>query len=213
LARVKATFQEAQRKLDDQEKLLKRIRREIQTQHQLVDKLDESVSRIQDRLEEATPQTGVLEEYEKKLNEAKEEKRMHSDSYQLAVTAIDDKNAEQRELKAEMDSMDSDISIIKKKVSLAETDANKLDTARQDRSFTKNRAIANLREAENQKEVKEQERDRIKQVVEEVATKAAEYFERVPVDSGETYDTLQRKFDKLQKDLQEAQRRYEPFNA
>jgi chromosome segregation ATPase len=213
LVRVKFTYQAAQRKLEEQGTLLNKTRRDLKKQRELIDKLEESVSRLQDKLEEATPQTGVLEEYEKKLHEATEEKRMHSDSYQLAVTAIDEKNAEQRDLKVEMDVLDSNISIIKKKVSQAETEANKLDTAKQDRLYAKNGAIASLRDAENLKEVKENERDKVKEDLVEVTRKAAEYFERVPVDAGETYHTLQLKFEKLQKDLQEAQRQYVILNV
>ena len=209
MVRAKAAYQAAQRKFEEQETILIKIRRDLKRQGQLIDKLEESVSRLHDKLDEATPQTGVLEEYEKKLHAATEEKRMHSDSYRLAVTAIDEKNGEQKDLKSEMDVMDSNISIIKKKVSQAEAEANKLDTAKQDRLYAKNGAIASLRDAENLREVKETERDKVKEELVEVTRKAAEYFERVPVDAGETYHTLQLKFDKLQRDLQDARRQYE----
>jgi structural maintenance of chromosomes protein 6 len=209
LARLQRVHALAKEKAEKAEATLNRIKRDKKSKKILVDRLEEDVSSLQDRLEEATPQTGVLEALEKKLNEAETSKESYSEAYQNSVTVMDELNVEQREFKAEMDTLDKDIETIKKKVTRAETEAGKLDVRRHDRLTQKNAKIADLRTQENLKETTEGEISKQKEVLTEFINNAREICERIPVPPNETLDSLERKFDRVKQDVGEARRRYE----
>jgi structural maintenance of chromosomes protein 6 len=200
--------QTAERNHETKENALNQLRRDGNNARKLTDKLDEKVSQLQDKLEEATPQSGVLERLENQLKEAKAAKELLNNSWMDSVTQLDELNALNRELKEQMDAWDSNITIIKKKVSKADRDAQNLDVRRQDLVLNKNQAVADKRSAESDKEAREKDCDEEKEKLAKHTESALKYFERIPVDKGETYDSLDAKYKRLHKDLSDAQRRY-----
>jgi chromosome segregation ATPase len=206
--KLRSIQQAAERKHDEKQTTLNQLRKEGSKARTLADTLDEKVSQLQDKLEEATPQSGVLERLETQLKEAKAAKELLNNSWMDSVTQLDELNGLNRYLKEQMDSWDDNIAAIKKKVSKADKEAQTLDVKRQDLVLNKNQAVADKRAAESDKEGLEKQCEVEKEKLRHHTESALEFFERIPVDRGETYDSLEAKYTKLMRDLQDAQRRY-----
>lgn len=207
LSEVKKTCETARQATGDKDGALNRLKRELRAQRQKIDRLEESVAKLSDELEEATPQTGVLEEFERKLAEEQARKELITNQYAALLADVSGKKRDQKERHDEMKKMDENINIIKEKVKKAQSEVSKLEIARSDQLIKKNRAAQDVRFAETAVETEEgaiqAEREKLAEVVEQ----ASSYFERVPVDRGETYDSLNRKFEKMEAELKKAQQR------
>ena len=176
------------------------LRIEMQQAENIVDELQDALD--QDAIEE-----GRLDVLKDQLMEAKEEKSTHEASYEESVIAKDKNNDSLRTAREQMASKDVIIEDAKAKIFKAEGRAAKCASQRSSALRDENAAFDSVESGRLEKEQYERERDEESQRVDEFTRKANDFCSRVPVDEGETGDSIDLKLEKLNKDLKDAERR------
>ena len=177
-----------------------RLKIEMQQAENIVDEL-------QDALDQDAVEEGRLDVLKDQLSEAKEEKSTHEASYEESVIAKDKNNESLRTSREQMASKDLTIEDAKAKDLKAESRATKCANQRSSALREKNAAFEAVESGRLEREQCERERDKESKFVAEFTRKANDFCPRVPVDEGETGDSIELKLDKLNKDLKDAEKR------
>ena len=178
-----------------------RLKMDVQQAETMVDEL-------QDALEEESVEEGRLEIFKQHLQDAIEEKGSHQSAYEECVVAKDKNNELLKGKRDEMAKLDSQIKEAGARVLKAESKLTRCATQRSSALMEMNTAIEKVQAAREESETFHAEREQIVRCIEDFTVKANEICRRVPVDYGETYDSLERKCLKLLKDLKDAEQRY-----
>ncbi len=176
------------------------LRMELQQAENMVDEL-------QDALDQDAVEEGRLDELNCQLTEANEEKGTHEASYEESVIAKDRNNELLRASREQMASKDIIIEDAKAKVLKAESRVTKCASQRSSVLREKNAAFDAVASGQLERKQYERERDEVSLCVDEFTRKANDFCPRVPVDEGETGDSIDLKLQKLNKDLKEAEKR------
>jgi len=176
-----------------------------------IQRQETTISKLKDTLEEATPQTGVLEELERQLAEHAETKKINENQYQDIVNEKDRLNAEQREKKTEMDAVQEEIDEINTRIEKAKSRLQKLQDRRQDVVRAKNEVFARLEDAQREKINRESELDHREKEVQDFTTQAELVSPRIRVDPGETATSIEAKLDRLNEEKERHVRAYVLF--
>lgn len=168
---------------------------------------DTLVDELQDALDADAIEEGRLDELKEQLAEAKEDKTTHEASYGEFVVAKDKNNDVVRTTREEMAEMDKKIEEAEAKVKKAESKATKCGNERLAALREKNTAIDAVEKEKRDREVYEKERQDQMAVVESFIHQASAICARVRVDEGETGESIERKYEKLQRDLAAAEKR------
>ncbi|KAI9834239.1 MAG: hypothetical protein M1819_003077 [Sarea resinae] len=178
-----------------------RHKRQVKDAQLQVQRAEEAVERLQDELDKDSVEDGRLDALEAHLKEAKEEKALMEGSYEESVNAKDKLNDKSKGLREQLQAMDVSISEIAAKAKEADKVAQKAASVRLAALHGKNTVLQDIEDAKDEKVRKERERDRQAEKVEEFASKASAVSARVPIEPGETPNSLDKKLDKLTKDL------------
>jgi structural maintenance of chromosomes protein 6 len=170
-----------------------------QRAHQLVEQL-------KDELETLKPQDGKLEALQGQLQEAEEEHQMNSSQYQDAVVEKDKLNETLRDLKTLLDDMQKEVEEANVKVNKAELKIRKLEEKRHAALLQKNVAFQLVDDAQRDKEQMIQRRNTQMTHVQTFIEQAEQVSARVPVDPRESLASLDRKLDRIAKDIENQQR-------
>ncbi len=166
------------------------------------------VDELQDALDADTIEEGRLEALKEQLAEAQEDVVTQENSYGESVIAKDKNNESMRRTRDEMAAIDSEIEDSEAKVNKAENKATRCANQRSAALRDKNAALEAVTKEKSEREQYEGERDEQITVVDNFTNQATEHCARVPVDEGETGDSIELKYEKLQKDLADAEKRY-----
>ena len=177
-----------------------RLKIEMQQAENIVDEL-------QDALDQDAVEEGRLDVLKAQLTEAREEKSTHEASYEESVIAKDKNNELLRASREQMASKDVLIEDAKAKVLKAEGRANKCSSQRASALRDKNAAFDSVESGKLEREQLERERNEESRRVDEFTQQANDLYPRVPVDEGETGDSIELKLEKLNKDLKDGERR------
>ena len=141
------------------------------------------------------------------MQEAQEEVQTYEASYGDSVITKDKNNDSLKAAREQMARLDKDIEEAELKVRKAESRATRCANERHAALHDKNTAIEAV--AKENREKTQIETKRVQQVaiVDEFRGEAQQHCARVPVKEGETTDTLEKKYEKLKKDLEAANKR------
>ena len=173
---------------------------EMQRAENVVDELEDALD--QDAVEE-----GRLDVLKDQLAEAKEEKITHEASYGDSVIAKDKNNDLLRTSREQMASKDVIIEEAKAKLLKAESKVARCESQRSSALRDKNAAFDSVESEKLERAQYERERDEESERVDEFRRKASDFCPRVPVNEGETGDSIDLKMTKLNKDLKDAEKR------
>lgn len=167
-----------------------------------VQRLDDQVEELRDALEKENVEDGRLDVLKATLQEAEEEKRLNEGSYADSVNAMDSIMEKLKSTKREMAAKDSQIAALEEQVRVARSEEAKVVEKRRKALGDKNTAAGRVDDAK-------QEIERIQLKLEQMAARILDYKEkasmvspRVPVPEGETPSSLDKKLDRLYRDLQ-----------
>lgn len=169
---------------------------------------EEEVERLQDELEAATPQTGVLEVLEAQLQNAKETKQMHENAMQDAMEAKVILDEKQRGLKDQLSTLQKEIQEIEAKATKTTAKIHKSAELRHHALLEKNLAHERVQDAKAQKESLQEKRASQVERIADFAAQASSISPRVPVDANETTNSLDAKLDRLSKDKKRYEEQY-----
>lgn len=165
------------------------------------------VDELQDALDADAIEEGRLEVLKQHLAEAKEDLLTHEASYGESIVAKDKNNESMRNTRDGMAKIDLEIEEAEAKVSKAEGKATKCANQRSAALRDKNSAIDAAEKEKCERAIYEKEREAQVADVESFTMQATEHCARVPVDDGETAESIERKWEKLEKDLKAAEKR------
>ena len=165
------------------------------------------VDELQDALDQDAVEEGRLDVLKDQLTEANEEKSTHEASYGEFIIAKDKNNELLRTSRERMAGKDVGIEDAKAKVLKAEARATKCANQRSSALRDKNAAFDSVESMKLEREQYERERDEEAERVDEFTRKANLFCPRVPVDEGETGESIDLKLEKLNKDLEDAEKR------
>lgn len=135
------------------------------------------------------------------LKEAQDEKVAHEGSFGDSVIALDKVKELMRNSKDQMAAIDLQIAEAEAKILKAESKALKASNQRITALQSKNAAIEEVQTCqESKKDVRRRRDEKVAQVA-DFAEQASNICPRVPVDPGETGDSLDQKLSKLTADL------------
>jgi len=167
---------------------------------------ERAVERLQEDLEAATPQTGVLDQLRDQLKTAQEEAEINLTTFSVATAKKDDLHESQRPLKARIDTVQGEINEVKARVAKARTRAQKLEVKRHEVLLQKNEAIHVVQDAKETKTAYEQQVEEQQEVVATYIEQATKISARVGVDEGMTCDSLEALLNELIKQKERVQR-------
>lgn len=217
---LKSDLQELEQRLREKQNSLVRCEQEIvrhgqNTEEKRIEmqQAQSMVEELQDALDQDAIEEGRLEALKDQLKEAMEEKTTHEGSYGEAVIAKDKVYESVRATRDQLADIDKQIQEAEAKVMKAENRAMQRATQRSSALREKSSAIEAL-EAEKQK-MANLEKDHALQVavVEDFTKQANGISPRVPIDEGETGNSIDNKLEKLKKDLSNADRRCVKVNC
>lgn len=208
LERLKSELKELEENQHDKEVALRgcqdaisRHSREAKTLRIAVQRIEAGIEELQDALDHDAVEEGRLDALKEHLKEAEDEKSTHEGSYEDSVLTLDRIKEAMRVSLAEMSALDLQIAEAKAKLKKAETKALKASTVRAKALQSKNAAIESVQALqEGKRKTLGWREEKVLQVA-DFTTQASEICPRVPVDPGETGQSLDRKLEKLHSDL------------
>lgn len=156
---------------------------------------------LQDALDRDVIEEGRLDVLKEHLLEAKEEVTTHEASYEDSVVAIDKARESLKTSRDQMTVLDARIAEVEAQVSKADNKTTKMSAQRDGALHLKNSAYDSIDKAVLYKQSVEKERARKVGIVAQFTEQANKICARVPVDAGETGESLDKKLNKLSADL------------
>lgn len=161
---------------------------------------------MSDALEAEQPQDGKLDEYEAQLKDAEETQEHNIQMLEDAKTEKNKLVEKNSNLKDSIEEIQGRIEQIELQARKLEARAEKLEQIRRRALQHKNTALEAVDELRQQRESFERERREQEETVQEYTQQAGEVCDRVEISEGETSESLETKFNRLQKDLDEQER-------
>lgn len=159
------------------------------------------VEELQDALDRDVIEEGRLDVLKEHLSEATEEVGAHEGSYEDSVVAIDKIKELMKTSRDQMAVLDARIAEAEAQINKAENKATRVSTQRDGALRLKNSAYESIDKAVAYKAGVEKDRAEKVGVVAQFTEQANNICARVPVDAGETGDSLDKKLKKLSADL------------
>lgn len=178
-----------------------RHNRETRDLRLAIQKADDVVDNLQDALDKDAIEEGRLEALKANLVEAEDERATHAGSFEESVIASDNAKASMREKREQMAAMDARIEEVVVKINKAQGRSAKTQDQRQKALQQKNAAIESVTRAKDAFALKETEHGEKAETLKEFTGLASDICDRVPVDAGETTDSLDKKLAKLDADV------------
>jgi chromosome segregation ATPase len=175
-----------------------RRERELQVEIQRAEDLQEE---LKDAIDRDNVEDGRLDVLRSTLKEIEEEKRVNEGSYEDGVVALDNVIMKIKDIRKEQAAKGREVAEAEAKVNKAANYEAKIREKRRRLLSEKNDAIGRVDIARDNKAAIEERRDQIVQRILDYNEKAGLVSPRVVIDEGETTKSLDKKLDKLMKDL------------
>lgn len=164
--------------------------------------IEDEAEKLQDELERDSVQDGRLEALLSGLKEVEEEKTLLERQYEEAVLQKERLNETASKLNVEIKTLDGAIAEENAKIKKAERKVSTLEQARYAALQAKNQAIQDIEDAKYQKQRVEEKRQGQAELVDGWTAQASKVCTRVPIDAGETAQSLDKKLERLNRDLE-----------
>ena len=178
-----------------------RHRRETKNLLLATQKASDIVENLQDALDQDAIEEGRLDALKENLVEAEDDRATHAGSFEESVIASDNAKASLREKREQMAAIDVRIEEVVVKINKAQGRSAKIQDQRQKALQQKNAAIESVKKAKDAFALTDTEHGEKAETLTEFTRLASEVCTRVPVDAGETTDSLDRKLAKLDADV------------
>lgn len=193
---------------------LRSISKSISGQYNIERQLKEQISRsrravdeLQDELDSGFVEEGRLEILKSQLHEAQEDLLTQEGSFKEAQAAKTDLARSSSEIEASLADIEQRAASISQELLEAEKQRLKHEESRRGALHEKNKAYDTTQKLHaREKELKAQ-RDGQVEVVADFKTQAAAVCTRLPVDPHDTEQSINQKLEKMQKELQKAEKR------
>lgn len=162
---------------------------------------DDRIEELEESLQKEGNQDGDLEILQASLREAQEEKLTHDGSLDDAANAMTEMMQNLKGIKKELATKDAEIARLKDELRVAESEQYLIADKRRKRIGEKNAAVELVDDTNRRRARMKQKRDNADADVLEYISKASVISERVEIDEGETPATLDRKLERVTRDM------------
>ncbi|KAK3677172.1 Structural maintenance of chromosomes protein 6 [Recurvomyces mirabilis] len=171
-----------------------------------VQRAEDAVEEQDNEIESTRIQDGKLQELQRQLVEAKEEREAHERSYGDVVVQKDLQGAARQAAKASLDVAEQELNEKAAHIAKAEERSGRLHHDRHDALLAKNRALEEIDAAKVRVTQLEKRRDDQQAVVDEFNAKASEISRRVPIDEGMTPHKLDETVERVEREVKNQER-------
>lgn len=163
---------------------------------------------LRDALDKENAEDGRIDALQEALKEAEGEMQLNEGSFRDSEAAMAAKLKTLMEIRREIAAKDTSLNALKERMHVAESEKKVVENKRRTLHDDKNAAIALIdnNKAERANIVKK--REQVQARVFDYNEKASMVSSRVPVDEGETPRSLERKLERLDRDLNDANMQY-----
>ncbi|KAF2084517.1 dna repair protein rad18 [Saccharata proteae CBS 121410] len=169
-------------------------------------RIEDEISEKKDALEELRPKAGLLESLYEQIETEKETLGINQTQFDEAQNTRDTLDADQRTLKTELDAVSRELDEAQRTIAKAGRKVQEKANDRAAKLRAKNAAVEAIDAAREVLEQVQADRDRQAQIVQDYISQATRVHSRVPVPQRETVESLERKFQELEKEVKRAQR-------
>ncbi|EHY58412.1 Structural maintenance of chromosomes protein 6 [Exophiala dermatitidis] len=166
----------------------------------VVQKAEDAVERLQDAVMEDEVESGKLEVLHQQLTEAEEQKTVHESSYVDSVTGLDKLKARLREATEKLNELDERIRDAEAAAAQAQSVAQKAGKKRAFDLGEKNNLIAQIEDSKRDRAESQANVAKMDEKIANFSEQARAVCERVNVPEGETHESLQKKYKRIQAD-------------
>lgn len=175
-----------------------RTEKDLQIQMQ---RMEDHAEGLRDALDKENAEDGRIDALRAALKEAEDEKQLNEGSYKDSEAAMKATLQTLKEIRRELSAKDSELTTLREKLQVAESEQNLVKTKQTRILDEKNEAVGLISQDKQTKAEIEARKEVVKARVIEYNEKANLVSSRVPVDEGETPGSLDKKLDKLSRDL------------
>ena len=211
--RLKHELSELERRQKDSHSNLTRCEQAIVRHHRQNTTLqvekqqaDEDLVKMREALEQDKIEEGHLDNLHFNLRDAEDEKKIHEGSYQDSVNEIDKSRETVKQLGEQLQAKRQAVAEAEFKAKKAQTTAFKASTQRQTALYEKNAVFQRIDDAQRDKDVIKNKQQAMLARVQDFTEKASRVSPRILIDAGETPESLEKKLEKLNHELDEYQR-------
>ncbi|TLD20156.1 putative DNA repair protein Rad18 [Venturia nashicola] len=171
-----------------------------------IQRQEEKVTQLKDQLEEATPQTGLLDSYREGLKTAESDEEILSNQLQDFVIEKKKLNAQARELKDKLNDIDSELEAADREVRNVQARHDDLEQKRYQLLLEKNRAVQAVEDAQTRLQGLQTGRQEMQDDLLSVTAEASEHSERVPLDRGKSTEDFENELKVLLKTIEDSKK-------
>lgn len=175
-----------------------RTEKDLQIQMQ---RMEDHAEGLRDALDKENAEDGRIDALLAALKEAEVEKQLNEGSYKDSEAAMKATLQTLKEIRRELSAKNSELGTLQERLQVAESEQNLVKTKQVKILDEKNEAVRLIDQDKQTKAAIEARKEVVKARVIEYNEKANLVSSRVPVDEGETPGSLDKKLDKLSRDL------------
>lgn len=201
-------FRDRQTRLTRANQALQKHKRDVKNLQYDAQRAQEEADGMHDALEAEIPQDGRLEDLERQLQEAQATKETNKNMYEDCQTERDRLDGEHQQRKNRQTEVEKELAEVNARISKAQVRTNRMQEKRDAALHEKNQAFEALEEARAQLESYKRQRDELEEYVGDLRKEASEVGLRPQIPSGETVESLGRKYEKLKAEMDKQAERW-----
>lgn len=163
---------------------------------------EDHVEELRDALDKENAEDGRIDALHSALKEAEDEKQLNEGSYKDSETAMGVIMQTLKEIRRELSSKDSELGTLQQNLRVAESEHTLVNSKKSKVLSDKTAAIAKIEKDKHERASVHGKREQVAARIVEYNEKASLVSSRVSVDEGETAESLDRKLDRLIRDLE-----------
>lgn len=179
-----------------------RHHRELDQQRIAVQTAEDRAEEFKEVLEKENVEDGNLDILRETLKDAEEEKSVNEGSYNDSVEAMNTIMNSLRDIRKELKAEDDKIATLQTELQIAKSEEQTVHDKRRQILSAKNAVVERIDDAKNHKARLNRRKDEINDIIVDYEEKASLVSPRVPVDEGETPNSLDHKLERLHRDMQ-----------
>jgi structural maintenance of chromosomes protein 6 len=199
--RADEEFRSAQDRLKKAKQALKAHDNETRVLQIALQQADTRVEELEDAIKDDNVESDKLERLREALQKAKDEKIVHENSYEDSVIDRDSKKTALDEARANKNAADKRVEEAEAVADAVKAKAQRASTKRAHDLKEKNEAMEKIKDAQVDRAAIEARMHEVEQEALSYAEQARNVSERVNIPDGETFESLQKKSDKLREEL------------
>ncbi|KAL2816854.1 P-loop containing nucleoside triphosphate hydrolase protein [Aspergillus cavernicola] len=167
---------------------------------------EDRVDELEDALQKESSEGGGLEILQAALRETEEERHLNNNSLKDSANAMTNMMQVLKGIRQELAAKDAEIARFQEELRVTESEQHMIADKRRKRIGEKNTAVEHIDGIKRNRERVNQKKDEAAARVLDYCEKASLVSQRVEIDQGETAASLDKKLDRLHKDIQQSAR-------